>query len=120
MSNKKLFLYYSRLSISEGLNTEINELQMHLGRFDKDIFKNCKCCIQVFAINACVKRLEKVVRIKPHIYIMLKNNAKYRVFTDLHRSDADFIFHREPITGISKKISDEKLDIHLNALLNYN
>ena len=51
MSNKKLFLYYSRLSISEGLNTETNELQMHLGRFDKDIFKNCKCCIQVFAIK---------------------------------------------------------------------
>ena len=104
---------------------------MHLGRFDKDIFKNCKCCIQVFAIkknfdkdedtcNACVKPLEKVVKIKPHIYIMLKNNAKYRVFTDLHRSYADFIFRREPITGISKKISDEKLDIHLNALLNYN
>ena len=70
--------------------------------------------------NACVKPLEKVVKIKPHIYIMLKNNAKYRVFTDLHCSYADFIFRREPITGISKKISDEKLDIHLNALLNYN
>ena len=90
MSNKKSFLYYSRLSVSEGLNTETNELQMHLGRFDKDIFKKCKYCIQVLAIkktfdkdkdicNACVKLLEKEVKINLHIYITWKNNAKYRV-----------------------------------------
>ena len=54
--------------------------------------------------NACVKLLEKVVKISPHAYIMLKNNAKYIVFTDLHCSYADCIFCREPITGISGKI----------------
>ena len=90
MSNKKSFLYYSRLSVSEGLNTETNELQMNLCWFDKDIFKKFKYCIQVLAIkktfdkdkdicNACVKLLEKEVKINLHIYITWKNNAKYRV-----------------------------------------
>ena len=45
MSNKKSFLYYSRLSVSEGLNTETKKLQIHLGQFDKDFFKTCKYCI---------------------------------------------------------------------------
>ena len=38
MNNRKSFMYYSCLSVSEGLDTETNELQMNLERFDKDIF----------------------------------------------------------------------------------
>ena len=66
MNNRKSFLYYSRLSVSEGLNTETNELKMDLDRLDKNIFKKCTYCHQVFAIkkksekdkktcNTCVK-----------------------------------------------------------------
>ena len=70
-------MYYSHLSVSEGLDTETNELQMNLERFDKDIFKKWTYCHQVFAIkknfekdektcNACVKLLEKEVEISPY------------------------------------------------------
>ena len=97
MSNRKSLLYYTRLSVSEGLDTETNKPQMKLERFNKDIFKKCRYCHHVFAIkknfekdketcNACVKPLEKEVKISPSIYIFWRNNTKYRVFTDLHRS----------------------------------
>ena len=48
---KKSYLYYLRLSIQEGLDTETNELQMILDSFDKDIFKNCSHCSHVFFIK---------------------------------------------------------------------
>ena len=69
--------------------------------------------------NACVKLLEKEVKISPKIYIFWKNNADHRIFTDLHRNYAENIFFREPIIGKNGKISSEKLDIHLSCLLNY-
>ena len=130
MSNKKSFLYYSCLSVSEGLDTATNKLQMCLNRFDKDIYNKCSYCSQVFELkkvfekdkhicNACVKILEEETEISPHIYIICKDNAKYRVFADLERSYADSIFRKEPIIGISGKVSYERLDIHLNSLLNY-
>ena len=130
MNNRKSFLYYSRLTVSEGSDTETNELQMNLERFGKDIFKKCTYCHQVFAIkkkfekdnktcNACVQLLEKEVKISPKIYIFWKNNADHRIFTDLHRNYAENIFFREPIIGKNGKISSEKLDIHLSCLLNY-
>ena len=103
---------------------------MRLGRFDKDILKKCNYYCHVFAIkknfeqeedtcNACVKLLEKEVKISPSIFDLWKDNAKYRVFADLHCSYVDYIFRREPISGINGKIPYEKLDIHLNSLLNY-
>ena len=130
MSFKKSYLYYSRLTIQEGLDTETNELQMHLGRFDKDIFKKRGHCRQVFTIkknfwidedacNAFVKHLEKDTKINPQIHVLRKDNAKYRVLSDLHRSYIDCIFCRERITAKSGKVSDENLDIHLNVLFNY-
>ena len=53
------------------------------------------------------------------MHIIWKDNAKYRVFTELHCSYTDHIFRREPIRGKSGKISNEKLDNYLNSLLNY-
>ena len=130
MNNRKSFLYYSRLSVSEGSDTETNELQMNLERFDKDIFKKCTYCHQVFAIkkkfekdnktcNACVQLLEKEVKISPKIYIFRKNNANYSVLIDLHCNCTENIFIREPIIGKNGNISSKKLNIHLNPLLNY-
>ena len=107
---KKSYLYYLRLSIQEGLDTETNELQMILDSFDKDIFKNCSHCSHVFFIkkkkikmdedtcNACVKRLEKDTRIDPKINVLWKDNANYRVLSDLHYSYVNYIFTREKIT----------------------
>ena len=107
---KKSYLYYLRLSIQEGLDTETNELQMILDSFDKDIFKNCSHCSHVFFIkkkkikmdedtcNTCVKRLEKDTRIDPKINVLWKDNANYRVLSDLHHSYVNYIFKREKIT----------------------
>ena len=130
MNNGKSFLYYLHLSVSEGLDTETNKLQMNLEDFDQDILKKYTYCHQVFAIkknlkkdektcNACVKLLEKEVKISPKIYIFGKNNANYSVFIDLHCNCTENIFLREPIIGKNGNISSKKLNIHLNPLLNY-
>ena len=84
MSNRRSFLYYSRLSVSEDLDTKTNFLQMESGRFDKDIFKKCRHCCHVFDIkknfeqdedtsNAGVKLLEKEVTINPSVYVLWKD-----------------------------------------------
>ena len=73
MDKWKTFLYYLHLSVSEGLDTETNKLQMNLEHFDQDILKKYTYCHQVFAIkknlkkdkktcNACVKLLEREVK----------------------------------------------------------
>ena len=103
---------------------------MKLGHFDKDIFKNCSHCSQVFFIkkkikmdedtcNACVKLLEKDARIDPKIHVLWKDNAKYRVLSDLYRSYVDNIFRREKITEKIGQGSNDDLEKHLNVLLNY-
>ena len=48
--------------------------------------------------NACVKRLEKDTRIDPKIHVLWKDNANYRVLSDLHHSYVDYIFMREKTT----------------------
>ena len=83
MSDRKSFLHYSRLGVSEGLNTETDELEMNLGQVNKDIFKKCLYCQQAFAIkkiferdektcNVCVGLLGKEVKISPKIYVLEK------------------------------------------------
>ena len=130
MSNKKSFFYYSGLSVSEGISTESKTLQLCLERFDKDIYKKCRQCRQVLANEKNFKKdddvcdvyfelLQKEDKINPFMHIIWKDNAKYRVFTDLHCSYTAHIFRREPIRGISGKISNEKFDNYLNSLLNY-
>ena len=130
MSDQKSFLHYSRLGVSEGLNTETDKLEMNLDQFNKDIFKECSYCQQVFAIkkfferdkkicNVCVGLLEKEVKISPKIYMFWRNNTTYRVFKNLVHNYAERIFHREPIIDKSGQISREKVDIYLNHLLNY-
>ena len=61
--------------------------------------------------NACAKLLEKDTRIDPKIHVLWKDNAKYRVLSDLHRSHVDYLFRREKIT--------EKIGQVSNVLLNY-
>ena len=69
--------------------------------------------------NACVKRLEKDTRVDPKIHVLWKDNAKYRVLSDLHCSHVDYIFRREKITekiGQDSNVDPEK---HFNVLPNY-
>ena len=130
MSKKKSFLYYSRVSVSEGLSTEYKISELCQERFDKELNKKCRNCHQIFEIqknfknddDSCDMRFElsqKEDKLNPSIYIMWKENTKYRVLTDLHRSYADKIFRHEPIRSKNESISNEKIDIYLNSMLNY-
>ena len=95
MSYKKSYIYYWCISIQERLDTETNEIQMNLDCFDKNIFKKCPHCHQLFIIkkifqidedtcNACIKLLEKDNRISLKNHVSWKDNARYRVLSDLH------------------------------------
>ena len=41
MNDQESFLHYSRLGVSEGLNTETDKLEMNSDQFNKNIFKEC-------------------------------------------------------------------------------
>ena len=128
MSNPKSFLYYSRISVSEGLNTELKTSEICLERYDKETYKKCGYCHQVIEIkkkikedtdtcDVCFKHLQKEDKINTLIHIIWKENTKYRVFSDLHRIYVDKIFRREPILGKSGSVSIEQIDIYMNAFL---
>ena len=81
-------MHYSRLGVLEGLSTETYELEMNLDRFNKDIFKKCSYCQQVFAIkkiferdkkicNVCVGLLEKEVKISPKCFGEIIQHTEY-------------------------------------------
>ena len=70
-------------------------------------------------VSCDMELLQKEDKLNPSIYIMWKENTKYRVFADLHRSYADKIFRHEPIKSKNGSISKEKIGIYLNSMLNY-
>ena len=37
--NKKYFIYYFRVSVSEGLNTELPTIQLMLEKYDKGVYQ---------------------------------------------------------------------------------
>ena len=126
MSNYKSFLYYSHISVSEGLNTELKTSELCLERYDKEIYIKCGHCRQVIQIkknfkedtDTCdvyFKLLQKEDKMNTFIHIIWKENTKYRVFSDLHRIYVDKIFRREPILGKSGSVSKEKIYIYMNA-----
>ena len=128
MSNYKSFLYYSHISVSEGLNTELKRSELCLERYDKEIYIKCGHCRQVIQIkknfkedtDTCdvyFKLLQKEDKMNTFIHIIWKENTKYRVFSDLHRIYVDKIFRREPILGKSGSVSKEKNYIYMNAFL---
>ena len=127
MSNPKSFLYYSRISVSEGLNTELN-LEICLERYDKETYKKCGYRHQVIKImkkfkedtdtcDVCFKLLQQEDKINTFIHIIWKENTKYRVFSDLHHIYVDKIFRREPILEKSGSVSKEQIDINMNLFV---
>ena len=63
--HKKYFIHYYRVSVSEGLNTELSTSDLMLEKFDKEVFQRCGFVIvqlklrklllkkKTFAIIAC-------------------------------------------------------------------
>ena len=50
----------------------------------------------------CVKLLQNQDKINPQIHIIWKENQKYRVFTNFHRSFVDRVFRHENIKSLVK------------------
>ena len=95
--NKKYFIYYCRISVKEGLYTDLKTTELMLGSYDKEVYQKCKychCVIEIkksfkenaFICNMCFKLLQNQDKINPQIHIIWTENQKYRVFTNFHRS----------------------------------
>ena len=94
-SSQKYYIYYHRISIQGGLNTELNTSELMLGNYDKKIYqkyKYCHCVIQIkkgfketaFICNVRFKLLQYHDKSNPQIHIIWTENQKYRVFTNLY------------------------------------
>ena len=48
--NRKGFIHYCRVSVIDGLNTDLSTSDLLLDKFDKEIFQNCRfwhCTIEI-------------------------------------------------------------------------
>ena len=125
-SNKKYFIYYCRISVKKGLNTDLKTSELMLGKYDKEVYQKCQYCHQVikikkgfkknaFICNMCFKLLQNMDKINPQIHVIQTENQKYRVFTNFDRSYVDRIFRYENIKDNYGEISQETIDIDLNS-----
>ena len=115
------------MSIKEGLNTELSDLDLTIGKYNKDLFQECNFCYRVFEIkkafkeneyicNQCFKLLQKVKdEITPKLHIIWNENAQYGVCTNIHHSLADYIFRKENVSNENGNIPKETLSIYLNS-----
>ena len=124
--SKKYFTHYCRVSISEGLNTDLPTSKLMLGQYNKDIYQecsHCKCVIEIekafteneFICNMCFKLLDENDETNSKIYIIWKGNLKFGVFSNLYRSFLDKIFRNQNIKDKIGGISKETIAIYLNS-----
>ena len=126
--SKKYFIYYCCISVSEGLNTTLSHSQLTLEKYNKKIYQKCRFCCCVIEIKKTFREEEDICKlclklleiqdmqdaINPKIYVLWKDNQKYRVCTNFYCSFADLIFKKENIKDKFGKISQETLSIYLN------
>ena len=123
-SNKNFFIYYCRISVKEGLNTDLKTSELMLGKYDKEVYQKCQHCHQVIEIkkgfkenpcicNICFKLLLNEDEINPQIHIIWTDHQNYRVFTNFHYSFLDCIFRYENIKEKYGEISQDTVNFHL-------
>ena len=124
--SKKYFICYCRLSVSEGLNTDLPTSKLMLGQYNKEVYRechHCKCVIEIekaftekeFICNMCLKLLDKNDETSSRIHIIWTENLKFRVFSNLHRCYLDKIFRNENIKDKIGEISKETIAMYLNS-----
>ena len=127
----KMFLSYLRFSTKEGLfsETTISDNDVRFGRYNKDVYRECEWCCQVFNIevafkqneylcNGCYKLLESEnIRevISPKIMVYCHENQMYRICSNIDRSLAQAIFRSENIKNKAGTISKETIYKFLNS-----
>ena len=83
--HKKYFIHYCRVSVSEGLNTELPTTDVMLRKFDEKVFQRfgfCHCTIEIKkaftqeenTCNYCLKLPENENTDNPQIYIIWTEN----------------------------------------------
>ena len=50
-SNKKYFTYQCRISVKDGLNTDLKTSELMLGKYGKEVYQSCRYCHQVIEIK---------------------------------------------------------------------
>ena len=124
--NKKYFIYHCCVSVSEGLNIDLDTSKLMLSHYNKEVCRSCQHCRCVIEIkkgfkedpsvcNECFKLLQNQDRINPQIHIIWTENQKYRVFTNFHRSFLDNIFRIKNIKSKCVEILQETIEIYLNS-----
>ena len=114
-----MFLVYARLSTKEGLSTEttVSDQDIRFGKYNKDLYRECEWCYQVFEIekvfkenafmcNECYKLLQmEDIRevISPKKDIFYTENQECRVCTNIERCFAETISNKEML-----KVGQEK------------
>ena len=116
--NKKYFIYYCLVSVKEGLNTDLKTSELMLGKYDTEVYRNCEHCHYVietkkafkeneFICNMCFKLLQNQDKINSQVQIIWRENQKYRVFTNFHRSFWDNLFRKENVKDKCGEVSQE-------------
>ena len=125
-NKSKCFIYYYRISVKEGLNTDLKTSEVMLGKYDKEVYQKSQYCHQVieikksfkenvFICNMCFKLSQNIGKINPQIHVIWTENQKYKVFANFHRSYVDRIFRYENIKDKYVESSQETIHIHLNS-----
>ena len=68
--NKKNFIYYCRVSVGEGLNTELSTSQLMLEKYDTKVYQKCRYCHCVIEIEKAFKEEEDTC----NMYLKLSKN----------------------------------------------
>ena len=114
--HKKYFIHCYRVSVSEGLHTELPTSQLMHKKIDSNMFQTCGFCHCMIEIKKaftqeadtcdyCLKLLENEDKDNPRIDIIWTENQKY----------VNQIFRYEKIKSKSGKISQEIIEKHVNA-----
>ena len=120
--HKKYFIHYYRVSVSEGLNTELCTSDLMLKKFDKEVFQRCGFCHCTIEIKKAFTEEKDVIachfwKTKTKItqkFTSFGQKIKNIVFTNFHRAFVDRIFRYEKISNKTGKISQEMIENHLN------
>ena len=119
--HKKYFIHYCKVSVSDGLNTELCTSDLMLQKFDKEVFRRCGFCHYTIEIKKaftkekdvcdyCLSLLVNEDQDNPKIHIIWTENQKCRVFTNFHCAFLDRIFRYEKISNETGKISQEMIE----------
>ena len=124
--NKKGFIHYCCVSVSEDLNIELETSELMLQKFNKEVYqrgKDCHCTLEIIkafkenktVCDMCINLLKNEDKDNSKIHIIWTENQKYRVFSNFYRSFLDRLFRNENIKSKCATINHEIIDNHLNA-----